>query len=102
MTVRGVAVRTLDDELTPVLILLDPNECNENLSIVIKAVLDNLYLSQDAGAFTGHTYETLSCYALKVVTLNLFVKNYRFCLGKLLMLLLALNDQDPMVTDHPH
>ncbi|CAN3358566.1 hypothetical protein DICA0_B13080 [Diutina catenulata] len=101
MTVRGVAVRTLDDELTPVLILSDPNECNENLSIVIKAVLDNLYLSQDAGAFTGHTYETLSCYALKVVTSNLFVKNYRFCLGKLLSLLSALNEQDPMVTDPP-
>lgn len=100
--VRLKAAQTLDDELATVLIISDPNECNENFLIVLKCILDNVYLDagpmDEEGGFRGTTYETISGYALKLLTLNLFVKNCRFCLGKMLLLLNALCDHEPGVT----
>lgn len=73
-----------DEELSLILINSDSQECNENFSIFIKCIVDNLY-NNDAD--TKPTYESLSLYALKLLTLNLFVKNFKFCIGKILAFL---------------
>ncbi|KAI5968747.1 LDB17 [Candida margitis] len=73
----------LDEELSLVLINSDSQECNENFSIFIKCIVDNMYNNNDAKP----TYEKLSLYALKLLTSNLFVKNYKFCIGKILAFL---------------
>lgn len=73
----------LDEELSLVLINSDSQECNENFSIFIKCIVDNMYNSNESKP----TYESLSLYALKLLTLNLFVKNFKFCIGKILAFL---------------
>ena len=73
-----------DEELSLILINSDSQECNKNFSIFIKCIVDNLY-NNDAD--TKPTYESLSLYALKLLTLNLFVKNFKFCIGKILAFL---------------
>ncbi|ODV78172.1 uncharacterized protein CANTADRAFT_7623 [Suhomyces tanzawaensis NRRL Y-17324] len=75
----------LDDQLTSMLINSDSSECNENLSIYIKFIIDNVYNNDIID--NQRTYHSVSLYALKLVTLNMFVKNYRFCIGKILAFL---------------
>ncbi|KAG5421166.1 LDB17 [Candida metapsilosis] len=73
----------LDEELSLILINSDSQECNENFSIFIKCIVDNIYNNSE----TKPTYERLSLYALKLLTSNLFVKNFKFCIGKILAFL---------------
>lgn len=70
----------LYEELSPILILSDPEECNKNISIVLKSIVDFLIVE-------SQLYHLCSKLALKVLQLNLFVKNFRLCIGKLLMLI---------------
>ncbi|KAK6460278.1 hypothetical protein DFJ63DRAFT_315569 [Scheffersomyces coipomensis] len=89
----------IDDEIDTILINSDSQACNENLSTFIKCIIDKVYLSQDEsddesiisdgnGTSTHQkNYHKLSMYALKLVNSNLFIKNYRFCIGKLLAFL---------------
>lgn len=68
---------TVRENLRPVLILSDPEECNKNFSIVLKTIVDHL-------AGQKQLYHLCSKLALCVLRLTLFVKNYRLCIGKLL------------------
>ncbi|KAI5955515.1 LDB17 [Candida theae] len=72
-----------DEEISLVLINSDSQECNENFSIFIKCIVDNIYNNTGSKP----TYESLSLYALKLLTSNLFVKNFKFCIGKILAFL---------------
>lgn len=85
------AKNTLLDALSTVLVISDPNEVNENFSIFIKSILDNVYmLDEENDAFASQkTYQTISKYSLKLLTSNMFIKNYQFCVGKILTLLSA-------------
>ena len=76
------------EQLQPILIISDPSECNNNLSLFMKLVVENIY---DRNEEDTHNYQKLSSYALKLLTLNLFIKNYELCLGKILGLLAALS-----------
>lgn len=67
----------IDEKIGHLLINSDPNECNTNLLMVLKEVLDELKVQQE-------TYYTCSVFALKLLCLNLMVKNINLCLGKLL------------------
>lgn len=67
----------IDDKIGHYLINSDPNECNTNLLAVLKVVLDELKVQPE-------TYYTCSVLALKLIGLNLMVKNLNLCLGKLL------------------
>ncbi|KAK6453884.1 uncharacterized protein RJT20DRAFT_146878 [Scheffersomyces xylosifermentans] len=80
----------LDEELVTLLINSDSQECNENLSSYIKHIVDHVCIGDDSDLESGEsqkTYHKLSVYALKLLTSNLFVKNYQFCLGKILAFL---------------
>lgn len=76
------------EQLQPILIISDPSECNNNLSLFMKLIVENIY---DQNEETTHNYQKLSSYALKLLTLNLFIKNYELCLAKILGLLAALS-----------
>lgn len=78
----------LSEQLQPILIISDPSECNNNLSLFMKLVAENVYDRDEAGT---SNYQKLSAFALQLLNLNLFVKNYELCLRKLLGLLEALN-----------
>lgn len=78
----------LQEQLQPILIISDPSECNNNLSLFMKLIVENVYDRNDEST---HNYQKLSSYALKLLTLNLFIKNYELCLGKILGLLSALS-----------
>ncbi|CAX39605.1 conserved hypothetical protein [Candida dubliniensis CD36] len=84
----------LEEEISTILINSDSSECNENFSIFIKCILDNVYntSSKDKSSSSSTTipsssYEEISYYALKLLTSNLFVKNFQFCVGKILAFL---------------
>lgn len=81
-------MENLIEELEHILILSDKSECNEHLSIVLKRAVD--YLSQQS-----ETHHKCSIIALKILQLNLFVKNFTLCLGKYLGLLSALSYATP-------
>lgn len=70
---------SLCEELECILIISDSEECNKNLSNVLKKVIDYTKEKTD-------TYQTCSVLALKLLNLNLFLKNYVLCLGKILSL----------------
>lgn len=76
----------LEDDLNLCLINSDSQECNQNLSTYIKTVVDIIGSKSDA------TYHELSVYAMRLLTLNLFVKNYQMCLGKFLGLIKVFTD----------
>lgn len=76
----------LEDDLHLCLINSDSQECNQNLSTYIKTVVDIIGTKSDA------TYHELSVYAMRLLTLNLFVKNYQMCLGKFLGLIKVFTD----------
>ncbi|KAG2735867.1 hypothetical protein G9P44_002081 [Scheffersomyces stipitis] len=82
-------------ELVNLLINSDSQECNANVSNFIKLVVDNVCLSDDGGDVesdeNSKTYHRLSVYALKLLTSNLFVKNYRFCIAKIMAFLSTFN-----------
>lgn len=71
-------------ELDPILILSDSDDCNRNFSVVLKTIVD--FLNGQKRLF--HLSSKL---ALKVIRLNLFVKNYGLCIGKLLSLIEILS-----------
>ncbi|CAK9436017.1 uncharacterized protein LODBEIA_P05900 [Lodderomyces beijingensis] len=84
LATQSVTTRSfVDDEVNSVLVNSDPSECNENFSIFIKCIIDNVYVDTK----TTPTYQELSLYALKLLMSNLFVKNYKFCVGKMLAFL---------------
>lgn len=74
----------IDEKIGHLLINSDPNECNTNLLTVLKAVLDELKVQPE-------TYYTCSVFALKLLCLNLMVKNVNLCLGKLLGMVQVLS-----------
>ncbi|WLF76783.1 pre-rRNA processing [Lodderomyces elongisporus] len=73
----------LDDELSSILINSDPSECNETFSIFLKCIIDNIYVDTD----NTPTYQDLSLYALRLLVSNMFSRNYKYCVGKILALL---------------
>lgn len=79
----------LNEQLHPILINSDTGECNQNLCTYFKIIIDNLYFPDGE---TPSNYHHLSIYALKLLDLNLFVKNYRWCVGKILSLLQVFID----------
>lgn len=86
---------TIDEQLVTLLINSDPSECNENLTTYLKLIVDNVYTDE-----TGdRSYHTISKYALKLLTLNLFIKNYQFCVGKILAFLTAFNSMTDLTQD---
>ncbi|KAF6071884.1 hypothetical protein FOB64_000840 [Candida albicans] len=83
----------LEEEISTILINSDSSECNENFSIFIKCILDNVYntsnkdKSSSSTTLPSSSYEEISYYALKLLTSNLFIKNFQFCVGKILAFL---------------
>lgn len=82
-----------EDRLAPILVVSDAAECNNNLLLFLKEAVCALY--RDA----PKNYHRVSLCALRLVTLNLFVKNSTLCIGKLLGLLAALSHMCPQDDD---
>lgn len=78
----------LCDRLDSILIISDRDECNSNFSTVLKYATDYVRDHPD-------TYHTCSVLALKLLNLNLFIKNYELCLGKTLGLLDVFSEPNP-------
>ncbi|KAF8003432.1 hypothetical protein HF325_002677 [Metschnikowia pulcherrima] len=74
------SLEELLESLYPILVISDARECNANLSIFIKLAVDFLKTQEE-------TYHTCSILALKLLNLNLFIKNHQQCLGKVLGLM---------------
>lgn len=77
-------IEILFDEVQSLLINSDCIECNENLSLFLKLVVD--YLKNET-----EIYHTCSLLALRLLNLNLFTKNFELCMGKILSLLTVLS-----------
>ncbi|KAI5951009.1 LDB17 [Candida jiufengensis] len=73
-----------NEEISTILKISDSQECNENFSIFIKCIIDNIYVNNND---IIPTYQDLSIISLKLLTSNLFVKNYKFCIAKILAFL---------------
>ena len=87
-----------EDIISSMLINSDSQACNESLSVFIKFIIDTIY-GDGVSMNEKHqrTYHNISTYALKLLNLNLFVKNYHFCIGKILAFLstfTALTDSE--------
>lgn len=67
------------------LINSDPTECNQSLSTYLKTVVDHLQKELEI-------YHVCLVLALDLLRLNLFVKNFGLCIGKILSLLTVLSD----------
>lgn len=78
--------RKLNEVLQQCLINSDSRACNENISLYIKSVADYMQLNLDAN------YHQLSVFAMKLITLKMFLRNYKLCIGKLLGLLAVFTD----------
>lgn len=80
-----------DQSIRALLINSDEAECNENISTYFKHVVETT-----AGPDCGdrRNYHQLSVFALRLLTLNLFIRNYSLCLGKILSLLTVLTELD--------
>lgn len=76
-----------DDIISTMLVNSDSQGCNESLSIYIKYIIDTIYGDASGKELHHRTYHNISIYALKLLNLNLFVKNYHFCIGKILAFL---------------
>jgi hypothetical protein len=87
-----------EDIISSMLINSDSQACNESLSVFIKFIIDTIYGDSVSMNEKHHrTYHNISTYALKLLNLNLFVKNYHFCIGKILAFLstfTALTDSE--------
>lgn len=79
----------LDLELYPLLINSDSEAANENLCSYLKLVVENVFSNHNDDQ---SNYHLVSLYALKLLTLNLFIKNYDFCIGKILSLIDMFTD----------
>lgn len=77
----------LESELRPLLINSDGYECNKNLSVFLKRVVD--FLSNE-----DEVYHSSLVLALRLLSLNLFIKNFALCVGKILSLLSVLAETD--------
>lgn len=73
--------------LAPLLVVSDPHECNNNLSQYLQMVVD--YLKP-----RDQQYHACLVLALQLIGLNLFAKNVRLCLGKILGLFSAFAATD--------
>ncbi|RCK66119.1 Protein dip1 [Candida viswanathii] len=82
--VSGSGRDYLEDEISTILINSDPGECNENFLIYLKIILDNVY-SGSGGR--QPLYRDISKYSLKLIKSNLFTKNFKFCVGKIIAFL---------------
>lgn len=67
------------------LINSDPTECNQSLSTYLKTAVDHLLKELEV-------YHVCSVFALDLLRLNLFTKNFGLCMGKILSLLKVLSD----------
>lgn len=77
----------LEEQLKPLLIVSDPAECNNNLCCYLKEAVDGLYGvgetepddndggSADVKEDNTKNYQRISLFSLRLITLNLFVKN---------------------------
>ncbi|EEQ40230.1 hypothetical protein FOB63_003450 [Clavispora lusitaniae] len=93
---RAEASSEIDKKIEHLLINSDPNECNTNFSMVLKAIVDELKVQKE-------TYHTCSVLALKLLRSNLLVRNIRLCVGKLLGLIHMLSENlqaDPQESLH--
>lgn len=72
-----------DDVTQSILVLSDPEACNENFSIYVKFVIENLYLAQPHRP----SFHSVSKHALRLLKLNLYIRNYEFCTAKMLAFL---------------
>lgn len=79
---------SIQEQLWPLLVNSDPDECNKNLSMFFKLVMDDLKSKSE-------TYHACLMYALQLLNLNLFVKNFQVCLGKILGLMGSLSEPVP-------
>lgn len=81
---------TKESDIRAILINSDPGECNNNISLYFKHVVDASVSSDDT--CDKRNYHKLSVFALKLLNLNLFSKNYSLCLGKILSLLTVFTE----------
>lgn len=84
--------RQLEDALQPLLVNSDPDECNNSLCVVLKLIIENVYVYDKEVKGRRTEYVKVSRYALRLLTLNLFIKNYRLCIAKILGFLSVLAD----------
>ncbi|CAK7901213.1 hypothetical protein CAAN1_11S01904 [[Candida] anglica] len=88
---------SLNERLQPLLVNSDALECNNNLSCFLKDAVDGLYgISDDPSTpnVPQKNYQMISSFALKLIKSNLFTRNHRLCLGKILGLLAVLTEND--------
>ncbi|CUM66032.1 uncharacterized protein PRCAT00003686001 [Priceomyces carsonii] len=75
-----------NQDIGMILINSDANECNNNLCTYMKIVVDKMYRSVNLDSLPI-TFHELSIYAFKLLNLNMFVKNYMFCIHKIMGLI---------------
>lgn len=80
--------KELEIEISAILINSDPEECNNNLSLFLKLIVDHFCnKNEKSDSETSINYHGLSIYGIKLLSLNLFTRNYKFCICKLLAFL---------------
>lgn len=84
-TARTAEYDGLLEHIDPLLVNGDDDECNKNLSVFLKVAVD--YLETETEVYT-----MCLVLALRFLHLNLFVKNVRLCIGKILSLLQVLSE----------
>lgn len=84
--------RQLEDALQPLLVNSDPDECNNSLCVVLKLIIENVYVYDKEVNRKRTEYGIVSRYALRLLTLNMFIKNYRLCIAKMLGFVSVLAD----------
>lgn len=67
----------------------DSEECNSNLSKYIKEAIG---ISRNSESKTLFDLEALTRFTLKLLSLNMFIRNYRLCIAKLLAMLSTLSE----------
>ncbi|RLV85878.1 Protein LDB17 [Meyerozyma sp. JA9] len=83
---------TKESDIRTILINSDPDECNNNISLYFKHVVDASVNSD--GPCDKRNYHKLSVFALRLLNSNLFAKNYSLCLGKILSLLTVFTEME--------
>lgn len=83
------------DVTQSILVLSDPEACNENFSIYIKFVIENLYLAQPHRP----SFHLVSRHALRFLKLNLYTRNYEFCTAKMLAFLSTFASMDAPIAN---
>lgn len=78
----------IDERTSVLLVNSDTLACNENLSLYVKMIVDNLY---NDSSHEKNFHQILK-YALRLLNLNMFMKNFRFGVAKLLGMLGTFSD----------